>query len=153
MVVCKRRIAGWLAALIAGTAIAAERSPLEVLRAQFPQGIPWKVEISDTNGKSLGDLEVLIKTEHAHSCLGEIDDGGVRVEFIGKHGISDSLIESYGIAKISGNRIQIDLTGGTCDAYVIMDGMVAPDGSSIGDVFTLSLNGGHDIGKYRATLR
>ena len=142
-----------LAALAAGLAIAGQPSPLDALRAKFPLGIPWKVEILNPDGKNCGTLEMLITSDRASSCLGEMTNG-VRVEFVRKDTLSPPLpVASHGVAKFDGDKIKIDLTGGICDAYLLMSGVVASNGSSTGDIYTLGLRGGHDVGTYRTAVK
>jgi hypothetical protein len=142
------------AGALASVAAAQDSPMLDALRARYPQGIPWRVEIVDANKASLGALEMRITSEPGSSCLGDVGNGGVKVEFVRKDGLSPALhTSSYGVAKFSGNKVKIDLTGGLCDAYLLMEGVMAADGSSSGDVFTLSLGGGHDVGTFRASVR
>lgn len=147
-----RLIAIVLPLLAAGIAAAGESAPFEALRVKFPHGIPWKVEIADADGKTAGRLEMLITSEPASSCLGDMSDG-VRVEFTARNALPPGLsVASYGVAKVAGDKIKIDLTGGICDAYLLMSGTVAADGSSSGDIYTFGMRGGHDVAKYRATI-
>lgn len=142
-----------IAAFATGCAIAGDRSPVESLRAKFPSGIPWRVEILNADGKALGVLEMLITSEKASSCLGEMDDG-VRVNFTRKESLSPTIsVASYGVAKFTGDKIKIDLTGGICDAYLLMSGEIASDGSSAGEIYTLGMRGGHNVATYRATVK
>ena len=142
-----------LAAFATGCAIAAGPSPVETLRARFPHGIPWRVEILGGDGKSLGAIEMLITSDQASSCLGEVNDG-VRVNFIRKEALSPTIsVASYGVAKFTGTKVKIDLTGGICDAYLLMSGEVAADGSSTGEIHTLGMRGGHDVATYHATVK
>ena len=142
-----------LVALAVGCAIAGDRSPIESLRARFPHGIPWRVEILGVDGKNMGALEMLITTDQATSCLGGMSDG-VRVNFTRKEALSSTIsVASYGVAKVTGDKIKIDLTGGICDAYLLMSGDVAADGSSTGDIYTFGMSGGHDVATYRATVK
>src|SRR5258706_6044378 len=84
-------IAALLAALITCAALAAEPSPIDALRTKFPQGIPWHVEFADSAGKSLGAIDMRIASERAESCLGGMNPGGVRVEFVRKDKLSPTL--------------------------------------------------------------
>ena len=43
----------------AGRVIAADALPMDALRAKFPHGIPWKVDVINADGKSRGELEML----------------------------------------------------------------------------------------------
>ena len=145
----------WLIAfsLLWAAVAAADALPLDALRTKFPQGIPWNVAVISPDGKSRGELEILITAEHARSCTGEVGEG-FRVDFTRPGVLSPPLpIASYGIARFIGNKVMIDLTGGTCDAYLVMDGVVTPDGSSSGDVYTLGPGGKHNMGTYRAIIR
>ena len=145
----------WLIALslLWGASAAADAVPIDALRAKFPQGIPWNVAVINPDGKSRGELEILITSEHARSCMGEVDEG-FRVDFIRPGVFSPPLpLASYGIAKFVGNKVMIDLTGGTCDAYLVMDGVVSSDGSSSGDLYTFGPGGEHNMGTYRAIVR
>lgn len=147
------QIIAFFAALAAGMAMAAAPSPLDALRARFPHGIPWQVEILNPDGKSRGTFEMLITSEQASSCLGGMTNG-VRVELARTEALSPPLpVASYGVAKFDGDKIKIDLTGGMCDAYLLMSGVVASNGSSTGDVYTLGLGGGRDVGTYHATVK
>jgi hypothetical protein len=149
----KKSLIPVLAALMLAQAGATEPSSVDVLRAKFPKGIPWSVEVSDTTGKSLGSLEMRITSAPASSCLGDIAADGVRVEFIGKESASLKLpVASYGVAKFTDNKVKIDLTGGMCDAYLIMDGTIKADGSSTGQIYKFGMRGGNDVGTYRATV-
>lgn len=133
-------------------ASAADRSPEQSLRAKFPHGIPWKVEFLGADGKSLGTVDMLITSEPGASCLGDMRDG-VRVTFSRKQSLSSTLhVADYGVARLTGDKIKIDLTGGICDAYLLMSGSIAADGSSNGDIYTFGMRGGHDVATYRATV-
>lgn len=139
---------------VATRLVAAEPSLLDKLMGKHPHGIPWHVEILDADGKAQGSLDLVITTLHAHSCLGDIGGDGLRVEFTKIDALPSTLhVQSYGVAKISGDAIKIDLTGGLCDAYLLMSGPLAADGSSSGDVYTFGMRGGHDVAKYRATVK
>lgn len=142
-----------LAALIACGTHAAEPSSIDALRAKFPHGIPWRVEFVDAAGKSLGAIDMRITSTRGDSCLGDMNADGVRIEFVRKDKLSPTLsTTSHGVAKFAGNKIRIDLTGGLCDAYLLMNGEMAADGSSTGDVSTFGMGGGHAIATYRAAV-
>jgi len=146
-------IAAWLGALIACATHAAEPSPIDTLRTKFPLGIPWHVEFVDSAGMSLGSIDMRITSARADSCLGGLNPDGVRVEFARKDKLSPALsTTSYGVAKITGTKVEIDLTGGMCDAYLLMNGEVAANGSSTGDVSTFGMRGGHQVATYRAAV-
>jgi len=49
----------FLAALVASQTVVAEPLSGDALRARFPHGIPWRIEILSLNGKSQGVLEML----------------------------------------------------------------------------------------------
>jgi hypothetical protein len=137
----------------AGGIRADEHSPIDALRAKHPHGIPWHVEFSDSAGKSLGAIDMKITAEPGHSCLGGMNPG-VRVEFVRKDNLSPTLsTQSYGVAQFTGNKVRIDLTGGMCDAYLLIEGEIAADGFSKGDVSTFGMRGGHDVATYRATVK
>jgi hypothetical protein len=57
------------------------------------------------------------------------------------------------VAKFAGNKVRIDLTGGMCDAYHFIEGEMAADGSSTGDVYAFGMRFHRDLGTYRATVR
>jgi len=142
-----------LLALMTGHASGGESTAFAALRAKFPKGIPWKVEVLDPAGHRLASLQMRITSKLAGSCLGDIGADGVRVEFLRKDDVSPNLsLASYGVAKFTDDKVKIDLTGGICDAYSIMDGKIELDGSSTGTVFRLGMRGGDDIGTYRATI-
>jgi len=127
---------------------------LDNLVGNYPHGIPWHVEILDASGKTEGSMDLVITAQHARSCLGEIGGDGLRVEFTQTNALPSTLrVESYGAAKFSGDAIKIDLTGGLCDAYLLMSGLLAADGSSSGDIYTFGMRGGHDVAKYRAKVK
>jgi len=131
-----------------------EHSPIESLRAKFPQGVPWHVEFSDSAGKSLGAIDMRITSQRGDSCLGDMNPDGVRVEFERKENLSPTLgTTAYGVAKFTDNKVRIDLTGGMCDAYLLIEGEIAADGSSKGDVVAFGMRSGHDVATYRATVR
>jgi hypothetical protein len=131
-----------------------EHSPIHSLRAKFPHGIPWRVEFTDSTGKSLGAIDMQITSQRGDSCLGDMNPDGVRVEFVRKDNLSPTLpTTSYGVAKFNGNKVRIDLTGGMCDAYLLIDGEIAADGSSKGTVSAFGMQGGHDVATYHATVR
>jgi hypothetical protein len=149
----RKLIVIFLAAMASGLAIAGDSSSIESLRTKFPKGIPWKVEILGTDGKSLGALEMLITSDPASSCLGEMNDG-VRVKFTRKDALSPTLfVATYGVARFTGDKVKIDLTGGLCDAYLLMSGEMAADGSSTGEIHTLGMREGHDVGTYHAVVK
>lgn len=147
-------VATLMTAWVLDCASAGEPPALATLRAKFPHGIPWNVEIVDLSGKNLASLQFRITSESAASCLGDFGADAVRVEFVRKeHVAPDISLASYGVAQFTGDKVEIDLTGGICDAYLIMDGKMETDGSSTGTVFRLGMSGGHDIGTYRATVK
>jgi hypothetical protein len=150
----RRSIAVFLAALLACATHAAEPSPIEALRAKFPDGIPWRVEFGDSAGKSLGAIDMRITSARGKSCLGGMNPDGVRVEFVRKDNLSPTLsVTSYGVAKFADNKVKIDLTGGMCDAYLLMNGEVAANGSSTGDVSRFGMRGGNEVAKFRAAVQ
>jgi len=141
-----------LAALTACAAHAAAPAPIDALRTKFPQGIPWHVEFVDAAGKSLGSIDMRITSAPGDSCLGDMGPLGVRVEYLRTHDLSPTLsVTSHGVARFTGDKIKVDLTGGRCDAYLLMSGEMAPNGASSGDVYTFGMRGGHDIATYKAT--
>jgi len=149
---CRRWIMA-LATLAACVAHAAAPPSIGALRAKFPQGIPWHVEFADSAGKSLGSIDMRITTARGDSCLGDMGPDGVRVEYVRINDLSPTLsVTSHGVAKFSGDQVKVDLTGGRCDAYLLMTGALAPNGSSSGDVYTFGMRGGHDIATYKATV-
>lgn len=146
-------IAASLSILIGCGAHAAEPSPIEALRIKYPHGIPWHVEFVDPVGKSLGAIDMRITAERGDSCLGGMSPDGVRVDFVRKQKLSPALsVTSHGVAKFTGNKLRIDLTGGLCDAYLLMDGEVSANGASTGQVSAFGMRGGRDIATYRAAV-
>jgi hypothetical protein len=120
------------------------------LWGRYPEGIPWQVDVIDSNGQNKGSFSLIITKRHENSCLGDISDG-VRVEIPQRDAMASILsVTDYGVAKIIGSSIKIDLTGGICDGYVIMDGKLELDGSSTGEVYTLGETDRLDIGEYKA---
>jgi hypothetical protein len=150
----KKVLACVVLASIVACANAAEPKAFAKLRARFPTGVPWTVKVYDPAGKELASLRMRITPKAADSCLGDMA-GGVRVDFDPKEAkaISPTLpIGSYGVAKFTDDAIKIDLTGGICDAYLLMAGKIDADGSSTGTVYRFSIGGGDDVGTYRATV-
>jgi len=142
-----------LAAFVA-LASAAGSGAVSALRAKYAHGIPWTITLSDSKGGPLGELDVVVTNEHAESCLGGLNEGAVKVEFTRAKNLSKTLrLGPYGIAQFSGDELTVDLTGQWCDAYILMSGSVASDGTSKGRLSTLGLSGGKDIGTYQAVLR
>lgn len=145
-------LAACLAVWIGTPAVAAQPSPADALRQKFPAGIPWQVEFDDLAGQPLGTVQMRITAEHANSCLGGMD-GGMRVEFTHTEKLAPQLrLSDYGVALFSGDRVKIDLTGGICDAYLLMEGALSADGASSGSLYTFGMRGGHDIGKFHAAV-
>lgn len=132
----------------------ADPSIIDSLRQRFPQGIPWHVEFKDMAGSDLGSLDLVITSEPAKSCLGSMGSDSVRARFERIDVAPTRLrIASYGIVQFTGYGITIDLTGDTCDAYLLMSGSLASDGSSTGELYTLGIRGGRDVGTYHATIQ
>ena len=132
----------------------ADPSIIDSLRQRFPQGIPWHVEFKDMAGSDLGSLDLVITSEPAKSCLGSMGSDSVRARFERIDVAPTRLrIASYGIVQFTGDGITIDLTGDTCDAYLLMSGSLASDGSSTGELYTLGIRGGRDVGTYHATIQ
>jgi hypothetical protein len=138
--------------LLAGTVAGAGATNFEALRSRFPRGIPWRVEILDASGKSLGVLEVLVTSQPAKSCLKDFGPGYLVSYSRHPEDLDSWKLGSFGVASVSGNVITLDLTGGRCSDYVVAKGEVTTDGTSAGEVFTLHKMFGHDLGTYRATL-
>ena len=139
------------AAIAAGNAVAAEPTPLDALRAAHPDGIPWTAEVVDTAGKPLGALHLRFTAQEGSSCLG--GQHGVRVDFLRGDEKPPLSLGDYGVAMFKDGKVKIDLTGGMCDAYVIMEGAFAADGASSGDVYRFGMRGGQNIGSYRASVK
>jgi len=153
-----RRIAARLAiavSLVAAGAVHADgRSPIDALRGKFPRGIPWHVEFADSAGNNLGAIDMRITAQAGDSCLGDMNPDAVRVEFVRKDNLSPTLrTTSHGVAKFSGNKARIDLTGGMCDAYLLMEGEIAADGSSKGDVVAFGMRFSNVVATYRAVVQ
>ena len=145
----------WLLAMVTVPCVvlAADLAPFEALRKEHPAGVPWSVEFNDKAGQSLGRLNVLITDRPAMSCLGSIGPDAVRVTYLESFGPIKTLVQSpYGVAKISGTKVQIDLTGNMCDAYVLMRGEVQADGSATGELYTLGMGSGETLGAFHATV-
>jgi len=146
-------LAGLFAGVACVQAIAAERQELDALRSRFAAGLAWQVEFTDLEHKPMGTLPMRITAERASSCLGGMSDG-VRVEFGPARDLSPSVhLGSYGVALLTEDKIKIDLTGGICDAYLLMQGVLAADGSSHGELYTFGMRGGHDIGTFSASIK
>ena len=153
-IVAPRQILALALAFAAAAVDAGEPAPIAALRARFPHGIPWHVEFSDSAGHSLGAIDMQITTQSGGSCLGDMNPDGVRVEFMRKDDLSPTLrTTSYGVAKFTGSKVRVDLTGGMCDAYLLMDGEIAADGSSRGDVVAFGMRFSNDVATYRATVK
>jgi hypothetical protein len=141
-----------VAIVITAHSHAADRVQTDAMAARFPHGMPWKVELVDLHGKRLGTIDMRVTSVSAHSCMGDVADG-LRVEFEQPNTLSRSLpITSYGIATFSGDQVVIDLSGGTCDAYLVMKGAVQSNGSSWGRVYTFGSSGERDVATYRASI-
>ena len=147
-----------LASLVLATALVgsarAEPKAFAHLRTKYPSGIPWTAKVFDPAGKELASLHMRITKKPEHSCLGDME-GGVRVDFDPKAAKAiwpNLTIGTYGVAKLTDDSIKIDLTGGICDAYLLMSGKIDHDGSSKGEIYRFSIGGGDDVGTYRATV-
>jgi len=150
-----RRASLWVPvlALLPCLVAADDIATLEDLRRQHPYGVPWSIEFTDETGRSLGRLNVLITDRPADSCLGSFGKNAVRVAFLDMSGRIRRLLSSpYGVADVSSNNVQIDLTGNMCDAYLLMSGELLPDGSSSGEFYSLDLAGKKSLGTYHATV-
>lgn len=148
--------APWFVALVLAPCwvLASDVAPLKTLRKVHPEGVPWSIELTDGAGKGLGRLEVLITDQSARSCLSSIGPGAVRIEYLAKDGpISRIVTSPYGVGKFDGSTVQIDLTGDTCDAYVILGGEMLADGSSSGELYTLGIRSGQTLGAFHAKVR
>ena len=146
----------WLSALVIVPCLvlAADLAPLEALRKKHPTGVPWSIEFTDKAGQSLGRLDVLITDRPAMSCLGSVGPDAVRVAYLDVVGPIKRIVRSpYGVAKISGTKLQIDLTGNMCDAYVLMRGEMQADGSATGELYTLGMRSGETLGVFHATVK
>jgi hypothetical protein len=129
----------------------------DAMRANFPQGIPWHIEIFDTSGSPVGVLDVLITSRHAKSCSKGFGSGYL-VSYSRSPIQLDLLpgswrLGTYGVASIDDNTISIDLTGGRCNDFVFTEGHLRSDGASNGRVFVKHRQFGNDMGTYFATLR
>lgn len=148
--------APWFVALVLApcSVMASDLAPLEALRKLHPEGVPWSIELTDGAGKGLGRLDVLITDQPARSCLSSIGPDAVRIEYLAKDGpISRIVTSPYGVGKFDGSTVQIDLTGDTCDAYVLLGGEMLADGSSSGELYTLGIRSGQTLGAFHATVR
>lgn len=145
---------GLLAVLAAACTEAPDEGAVDALLARYPAGVPWQIEFFDDGGKSLGKLDAVITYDFGKSCLSDFAEGSMRVNYLSRAQVSrDLMLGDYGVAKFTGDMVAIDLTGGICDAYLLVSGPVKMDGSSRGSLSAFGLSSSRHIGSYRAVVR
>jgi hypothetical protein len=110
----------------------------------------WKVSIFDVDHRAAGTIVLHVTTRTGTSCLGGFEDSKLVVIDRATDLLPAITISRFPVAKIDGDNFSFDLSGGICDAYVLLHGKVLTDGSAAGKVSTLSLGGGETLGTFVA---
>lgn len=121
---------------------------------KFP--IKWRVTLSSLAGLQEGTavLEIIEAppSSRGRSCLGVENARQHLVFVLSKDKISDEIrIGQSAVASIADDRVIIDFTAGTCDAYYLFEGKLTLSGAS-GDVIMRDLSGSQTVGHFLAQL-
>ena len=129
-------------------------SPLQVLQATPPGEVHWLVRLYDQSHSPIGTLRLRVTSERGRSCLGGLGDRGFLIKIDRKDGLpKDFRISNTPVAFFDGKKVVVDLTGGTCDDYRLLDGNLSNDGGVLGEIRATGLGFAQVVGRFSATLQ
>lgn len=133
-------------------ALSACKQPRDVLVLEghrFPER--WHIQFFDTKKNDLGSLDVHFTEAEGRSCLGST--GKTFLVVVDRRSRLSSAIKVTDSPALSfdGSDFVIDLTGGMCDAYVLMKGTIPSSGAAAGEVSTLGWSPPRTIATFVAT--
>jgi hypothetical protein len=142
-----------LAALMALCSSHAQGPPSDSNQSPYPRPVDWKIQLFDTNHHNAGALYVHITTDRGGSCLGSFGRNAVLVRVDRKLELSRGFfVSSTPVAKFENDRVSIDLTGGDCDNYVLLEGTLSRDGGAFGTATSFGISFSKPLGTFVATV-
>ena len=117
---------------------------------KFPER--WHIQFFDTKKNDLGSLDVHFTAREGHSCLGSKSGKSFLIVVERRTHLSSTInVTESPALSFDGPDFVIDLTGGICDAYVLIKGAVPTAGVSAGQVSTLGWSPPRTIATFVAT--
>jgi hypothetical protein len=113
-----------------------------------------EVTIANPKGKPGGTMLLEVTAERSGgSCLGDFakDAYLVRVKNI-KGPIREVRLGARPVAEVHGGHLRIDMSGGICDAYFMLEGEIT-SADAFGAVYTFGLNWAEDLGTFMAIVK
>jgi hypothetical protein len=110
----------------------------------------WRVSLFDSKHNSAGNIDLHVTKKEGRSCLGGYEGGYLVVIDRTANLSSQVRVSNTPVAKIEGDHFSIDLSGGICDAYVLLEGRIMDGGHAAGDIHTLGWGEAQTIGTFVA---
>ena len=115
--------------------------------------VNWKIQLFDTDHRSAGTLYVRITIERGTSCLASFGRDALLLRVDRKIELSKNFrISETPVAKIEKGRVSMDLTGGDCDNYVLLEGTMSNDGGAVGTAKSFGISFSKPLGTFVATV-
>jgi hypothetical protein len=125
-----------LALQIASLSACTEPKDINLEGHRFPEH--WHVNFFDSKTNDLGSLDVHFTALEGRSCLGSKSGKFFLVVVDRRTHLSSTInVTDSPALSFDGSDFVIDLTGGICDAYVLMRGTIPTSGVATGEVSTL----------------
>jgi len=130
----------------------ASAAPESLFLEGHPFPASWHIQFFDAKKADLGSLDVHFTAAAGHSCLGTKSGKSFLVVVDRKTRLSPLInVTDSPALSFDGSNFVIDLTGGICDAYVLMTGAVPFYGEASGEVSTMGWGASRTIATFVAT--
>ncbi len=117
---------------------------------KFPER--WHIQFFDTKKNDLGSLDVHFTAREGRSCLGSKSGKSFLIVVDRRTHLSSTITVTESPAlSFDGSNFVIDLTGGICDDYLLIKGIIPTAGLSAGEVSTLGWRPPRIIATFVAT--
>ena len=138
---------------VAATGVVAAAPPANPAPPSSGTSRAWKISLFDAQHHAVGTIQLHFTSQRGQSCLASFGKDALLLVIDRIDDVPPQLrIAPTAAAKIEGDTISIDLTSGTCDAYVLLEGKTSQNGGATGDINTLSLGGARNFGTFVATV-
>jgi hypothetical protein len=117
---------------------------------KFPER--WHIQFFGTKKNDLGSVDLHFTAREGRSCLGSKSGKSFLIVVDRRTHLSSTInVTESPALSFDGSDFVIDLTGGICDAYVLIKGAIPIAGVAAGEVSTLGWSPPRTIGTFVAT--
>lgn len=134
------------------TSFVACAAPKDVILGGHRFPVHWHIQFFDTEKNDLGSLDVHFTAREGRSCIGSKSGKSFLMVVDHRTHLSSTIhVTDSPALSFDGSDFVIDLTGGICDAYVLMRGAIPASGMAAGEVSTLGWSPPRTIATFVAT--